>query len=331
MDLTQAYRALDPLAPLTPDSDYYVARPNNPMDRVRVDLKLSDRQRHYLLTGHRGTGKTTELRRLASTLRGERDVLLVDVSEQAEVTESGLGRVLETAIVGSLGETGVLSPDAVLDNITSRNVILFDGLERFVESDVVKILNGSVPAHAWPASMICTIPLSLYLASDFGEHARNFDRSIFLPGISVVDQEGVPEEKGLESLSSIVRRRTGEEVFTPEAFSHLALQSAGIHRELLQLAQRACVVAALDGATQVSHSHAEAAIREQRNEYSVVLRTGDFPILHALMQSKDLPGGSEASRLIRNQLIVAYANGTTWFDVHPILRPLIESRGPRWV
>ncbi len=351
MDLAQAFRALDPLSPLEAASDYYVQRPDNPMDRVCVDLKLSDRPRHYLLAGHRGTGKTTELRRLVDSLAGKHDVHFVDLGELAELARHDPSSVLAYATarilarqpialgVGAyefarmLKESKDPGIDSGLDRLSWRSandppiVVILDGLERLAgDNDIVLALTGPVPVHTWPVSVICTIPLSAYLSSTFGEHARHFDRSIFLPGITVIDHDGVANEGGLKALSSIIRRRTGEDTFTPDALSVLALQSAGIHRELLQLAQRACVVAALEGATQVSQAHALAAIAGQRNEYSIVLRTGDFPILQDLMRSKDLPGGSDTSRLIRNQLIVAYANGTTWFDVHPILRPLVEGR-----
>ncbi len=337
MDLTEAYRALDPLAPLEPDSKLYVRRPDNPMDRVCVDLKLSARPRHYLLAGHRGTGKTTELLRLSRSLQGQMDVVYVDVGESSTYIARDPGRVLDKAIAGKLGlkaSDDISGLGELLQSSAGRTssvVVILDGLERLSgDEDIMQALNYPIPVHTWPVSVICTIPLSLYLSSNFGEHARRFDRSVFLPGITILDREGVPNQQGMETLSSIIRRRTGEQTFTPEAGADLTLQSAGLHRELLQLAQRSCVVAALDDATQVTREHALAAIAEQRNEYSIVLRTADFPILQALMSSKDLVGGSDTSRLIRNQLIVAYANGTTWFDVHPILRPLIEGRGPRW-
>ncbi len=337
MDLTQAYRALDPLAPLKPGSKFYVPRPDNPMDRLGVDLMLSRRPRHYLVAGHRGTGKTTELRRLVHALQGKKEVAYVDAGWVAASSGSHEKGLLATAIAEQLELRADSSAADVFEYLFSRGtgkppkLVILDGLERLAgDEDVMRALNDPGPVHAWPVSVICTIPLSLFLSSSFGEHARLFDRSIFLPGITVSDREGVPNQHGVEALGSIIRRRSGEHTFSPEAFCDLALQSAGIHRELLQLAQRACVVAALEGVSQVKHEHALAAIAEQRNEYSVVLRTNDFPILQALMHSKNLPGGSDTSRLIRNQLIVAYANGTTWFDVHPILRPLIESRGPRW-
>ena len=334
MDLTQAYRALDPLASLEPGSVHYVQRPDNPMDRVGVDLKLSDRSRHYLLSGHRGTGKTTELRRLAHALQGERELVFVDVGEHVDSSSFDSSQVIEKALGIEVEIDSNLR--TILDHLRRVSldprgglppVVIIDGLERLArDKDVVRALNDPIPIHTWPVSVICTIPLSVYLSSQFGEHARNFDRSVFLPGITVVDRTGLPNDLGIEALSSIIRRRTGEHIFTPGAFPDLVFQSAGIHRELLQLAQRACVVAASEGASQITHEHVSAAIREQRNEYSVVLRTGDFPILRTLTSSKDLAGGPDTSRLIRNQLIVAYGNGTTWFDVHPIVRPLVEGK-----
>ncbi len=331
-DLTEVYRSLDPLSPLEPGSDLYVERPDNPMDRVAVDLKLSDRSRHYLLVGHRGTGKTTELQRLTHALAGDREILMVDVGEAAEPATADPEMTLAEAVQSSLARKYAADPPGTAEMLRSLSdrgisIVVFDGLERFQhDEDVLRALTRPTPVYAWPLSVICTIPLSLYLSEDLGEHTRHFDRAMFLPGIATFSRDGEPDDRGMEELASIIRCRAGEGTFQHEALRALVLHSAGIHRELLQLAQRACVVAALEGAARVSRAHAEAAIAEQRNEYSIVLRTRDYPLLEDVMESKQLRGGDDAARLIRNQLIVAYANGTTWFDVHPILRPLFERK-----
>ncbi len=356
IDLTEVYRSLDPLAPLEPDSELYVERSDNPMDRVAVELKLSDRPKHYLLAGHRGTGKTTELRRLAHALAGDREVFMVDVGEASELADGSesvladalalsLNRSIEPRAPGMNPHAPATSPLRLASEWlgalprrhlprrhlpraaeTLRNasdsgipiVVVFDGLERFQrDEDILRALSRPAPVYAWPMSVICTLPLSLYLSRDLGEYARHFERAIFLPGIA--------DDRG---FASIIRRRAGEGAFEPPALRTLVRHSAGIHRELLQLAQRACVVAALGGAARVSLAHAEAAVAEQRNEYSIVLRTRDYPLLAEVMETKQLRGGDDIARLIRNQLIVAYANGTTWFDVHPILRPLLERKVP---
>jgi AAA domain len=339
-DLREVYRALDPLSPLDPGSGLYVERPDNPMERVAVELELSDRPRHHLLVGHRGTGKTTELRRLANALAGKRDVLMVDVGEAANLTRKDFEEILLAAVRSSLDQQPLKHYHEILDWLQSRGragearaipiVVVFDGLERFQrDEDVLRALLTDFPdfppVYAWPMSVICTIPLSLHL-SHFEDYARHFDRTIFLPGISASGRNGDYNELGTRVLASIIVQRAGIDTFDPEAAGLLIRNSAGIHRELLQLAQRACVLAALGGAVRVTQAHAEAAIAEQSNEYSIMLRTGDYPVLADIMETKQLPGGSDVARLIRNQLIVAYANGTTWFDVHPILRPLLERK-----
>ncbi len=350
-DFTEVYRSLDPLAPLEPDSELYVERPDNPMDRLALDLRLSDRPRHYLLAGHRGTGKTTELRRLSYALGRDREVVTVDVGESTKLATADSEEILSEALRRSYYRrnqdvkdlVSVQSVDQWTRKLTGYGsqtgrdllhealsgggrpiLVVLDGLERFErDEDILRVLTRPTPVHGWPVSVICTIPLSLYLSDVLGEYARYFDRSIFLPGIAPFNRNGTISDYGVQSLASIVHRRVGKRAFTPEALQVVATSSAGIHRELLQLAQRACVVAALEGATEISVAHAEAAIAEQRNEYSVVVRSSDYLVLKDVRRLQQLQAGAKTARLLRNQLIVAYANGTTWFDIHPILGPLL--------
>ena len=73
-DLRQALNFLDPERSLqTPEQlrDWFVARPESPIDELAVLLEDTDDPQKVLFTGHRGSGKTTELAKLTERL-GER-------------------------------------------------------------------------------------------------------------------------------------------------------------------------------------------------------------------------------------------------------------------
>jgi Mg-chelatase subunit ChlI len=67
--LVKIYNAFDPKQPLEPDSRFYVTchevrGQENIINEVGRNITRSDQPKYQLYTGHRGVGKSTELRRL---------------------------------------------------------------------------------------------------------------------------------------------------------------------------------------------------------------------------------------------------------------------------
>lgn len=80
------WNAFDPFKPLQIDQmdRWYVERPHSPLRRLRADLSPDRNLQHALMFGHRSSGKTTELIRLAADLAAafpQYFVIWVDVSE----------------------------------------------------------------------------------------------------------------------------------------------------------------------------------------------------------------------------------------------------------
>ncbi|NKB67795.1 MAG: hypothetical protein GKR89_12095 [Candidatus Latescibacteria bacterium] len=70
-DLRAAINILDPERPLdTPErlANYYVSRPLSPLEELKMLLEDTDDPQKVLFTGHRGSGKTTELAKLVQEL-----------------------------------------------------------------------------------------------------------------------------------------------------------------------------------------------------------------------------------------------------------------------
>lgn len=76
VDWRHAYQALDPLTPVSPDFAEYCAPPEHPLGRLAATLRLNDRPGLYLVSGHIGTGKSTELLRLVKELEGTHECFL---------------------------------------------------------------------------------------------------------------------------------------------------------------------------------------------------------------------------------------------------------------
>ena len=90
-NLDQTYINLDPSRPLPGDSEFYVQRKNNPLDAMRKIL-LSDSllPPKILFSGHRGSGKSTELSRLMVQPEIQGKYLIVHYSVSDVLDPAGL-------------------------------------------------------------------------------------------------------------------------------------------------------------------------------------------------------------------------------------------------
>ena len=71
--LPEIMNLFDPRYPLAMDQldSYYVARPHAPLEPMKTYLKVTNQPAKVLFCGHRGSGKSTELMRLAKDLENE--------------------------------------------------------------------------------------------------------------------------------------------------------------------------------------------------------------------------------------------------------------------
>jgi hypothetical protein len=100
-DLEKALNLFDPRRPLQMDEldAYYVARPHAPLEPMKTYLRLTQQPVKVLFSGHRGSGKSTELMRLAKDLQNEffvvpfsaRSLNLADLSYVDVMSMLGLG------------------------------------------------------------------------------------------------------------------------------------------------------------------------------------------------------------------------------------------------
>jgi Cdc6-like AAA superfamily ATPase len=323
MDLKEAYRALDPARPLEPDSPFYVARPDNPVSRIIAELQMTDTSRRYLLTGHRGTGKTTEINRIAEALRPHFAIQTITADSPVSLRDM-IADNLRTAFLAPAGSEYLQPGLPSADELSAKpHLALIDGVDKLDLPDAISLCSEISKTHA---SMVCIIPLTLPLTERFGEIIQSVDAWHFLPSIDLWDRDGNQVWEGWKVCCEVITRRA--DVFTEKALDHLVENSAGIHRELLRLAQRACVFAAVGGKKTVGEEEVYRAVQDARNEYSLLLRSEDYDLLRRVEQTGQISGDPRLLRLVRDQLIVAYGGGSTWFTVHPIVRPLIpEPRG----
>ena len=92
-----AYQLFKPEEPLTKAEDlrdFYVPRSNSPVEDLTTFLEMEDDPAKFLLAGHRGSGKTTELRRLEQLLKSKYTVIWIDTETALDQYNIGYAEVV---------------------------------------------------------------------------------------------------------------------------------------------------------------------------------------------------------------------------------------------
>lgn len=96
-DLRRALNILDPESPLRTEEElreYFVARPLSPLTNLCLLLEASDDPQKVLFSGHRGSGKSTELAKLSHELQDR--FFIAMTAEQAMIDQSAVERAAQS-------------------------------------------------------------------------------------------------------------------------------------------------------------------------------------------------------------------------------------------
>jgi hypothetical protein len=135
---------------------------------------------------------------------------------------------------------------------------------------------------------------------------------------------------GLMVLQQVVAARYPQwrEIFETEALNRLAVSSGGDLREFFHLL-RLCLPAVRDDSdlplSAEAVAHAENALRNEMLPIPADHRTWLKRITHShepcLESDKDLP---ILAHFLDSRLVLNYRNGCDWYDVHPLLRGVVD-------
>lgn len=403
--LREAVNLLDPERHLaTPDEreNFFVQREDSPVDKLRVILELTDKPQKILFSGHRGSGKSAELSRLAQLLEDEfivvrfsakrtlnlSDLTHVDVlvsiglqlfqkaaelSEDLDLNPDLLRHVLEftkavsreefreetvgtdvsagfqallASVVskvstqdttrGTVREETQTRLKDLLDSIEDisqelkvkserRILIVVDDLDKADLDTARDLFYKRTRALTAPSvSIIYTFPIALQHHADFIQIRDYFSQVYSLPNIKTETQSGDPFPPGLDLLQSIITRRVAPDLFTEEALDLLTRMSSGIPRELILLARQSVLEALVNDKDEVDVVSVEEEVKNRVREYDVIIRNDQRDLLRTIRKTKEIDNLPEYRALLNNLSVLEYNNGDRWYDVHPLVRRLIE-------
>ena len=187
---------------------------------------------------------------------------------------------------------------------------------------------GGASLRAPACKVIYTVPLALFHTTEFGQVRVTFDNFFSLPNVTVNARDGKPDESGRNMLRELVHRRIVPDLITTEAVEQLVELSGGVLYELVALAKDACSFARVRRGERVDVEDVDRAASRLRNVFAGMLTDAYYrelwrihtDPLHRYINSPT------AQELVHNLSLLEYGDGDTWWDVHPVVRPLLEER-----
>ena len=116
------------------------------------------------------------------------------------------------------------------------------------------------------------------------------------------------------SANAFCPQRTGEAHGT---------SASRIPRELIALSRYATLEARKMGHPNITLEAVELAARRKRMDYEVLLTSTQLNLLRKIHETKIIENDEAHRALLHNLSALEYRNSRVWYDVHPLVEPLL--------
>lgn len=190
-------------------------------------------------------------------------------------------------------------------------------------------------------NIIYTFPVALYYNLKFNQIKPYFTQCYELPMIKVRNKDGAVNEEGMRVMRNIIAARMDLNLFEDaKILEDMILISGGVLRDLFLLIGEAAANADVYERPRIGADDWNKAYLRLKRDYDNNIadnRINDkqfypaenyYKVLADLAQNpqKQVEHSEEVMHLRQNLCILGY-NGENWYDVHPIVRDILSSRG----
>ncbi len=206
-------------------------------------------------------------------------------------------------------------------------LVVVDGLDKIPRTDQANLIFLDSRALRGPAcNIIYTVPMLIYNHPLFNELEDECE-SYFLPNVKLYEMSSDSKQykRGYEELQQIVDKRLKlfnlvvDDVFQKDALNMLIEKSGGVVRWFILMIRDAVKSAKRMDLDIVDRDAARKAVDRRAQKLTARLTREAITELRLVRKEKIPSGDKAASVLINSLLIVAYRNGDTWFDAHPLI------------
>lgn len=206
-------------------------------------------------------------------------------------------------------------------------LLIVDGLDKLpnIEQARAMFLESSALVGL-ACSVVYTIPLALYTDPAFRQRESEFGAAVVLPNIKLYERDGADHEPGYQFMTRLVDTRLEAiklkqaQVISDAQLRRLAHASGGVVRDFVGLIHDSFMPAY--GGNQplpLADTHINQAIADTRRALTSRL-TQKFKLeLQSIRSTRLVTGSEESAELLHGMLALAFCNGETWYDAHPLL------------
>lgn len=278
--MAEAYRRLDPIQSVDPNCEFYCHRPEKPLDRLELKLKFADRPGVYLVSGHIGAGKTTELTRILKGVPSQFAPIYIPVDSVLDATS--VDERLFLALIGMAIDRLSYSPDREADeicedfhkklnsahqydeaqrelspndlmrrakryrDITDRApIVVLDGFDKVPLAQIERLFTVVRRWETVPVTIVVTVPMS-FMFTPFSQNQTFFDETAVVPSILVERERGEPDYHGYRWFRKLLQLRRVDRYFARKAIDSLVYGTGGIIRSFLRAAREAVLTSIMD-------------------------------------------------------------------------------------
>ncbi len=376
-ELRRAYQDLS-VEPLTDPSDpRYVphSAASNTIQAIRSRLNpASGRGQIIFFSGHRGTGKSTELHRLANQLADEYTPIHLTIKDFADPANFGVVDYL-LAIGSAIAraepqktmarqfrsltiDLGLAAMDSVAfwpnptlraeirektgtrlqEMLTAINadlaamakqgkapVLVVDDLDKLSVDQALALYQGlGANLDKIACSSIHCVPLAMLQSPEIALLPEYHVEILRVLQISSITGELVQES--VDVLSSMITRRVPSTWFAEGSLAALAEASGGVLRDLIKLTSDCLVELEISGQNTTSRTMVWNVVNEQSVQRRITIDTDSMEALTAIHASHRISGMSPSTvaSLIDRSLVLVHSDAALWYQVHPLLSPMLE-------
>ncbi len=268
-------------------------------------------------------GKPTEILLDTSTL----DKISKDAQQEQSYKE-----VLKQTSKPGVGDMIGLLNEAIedIDLQTKKDVlVLVPDMDKISVENAKDLFTKSLRnLTRLPCFMVYTFPLMLKYDPDFISLFNNFNGIYYLSHFAIGDQYGHPNEKNRNKLKEIITKRMPSKLIYDDAIEKIVTLSGGIVFELVKLVRQCCIVSLMEKIDFIDEEVVDMAEQRIQNLYRIAYSKKELEQLLEIRQTKSLVNFEATKKLFNQMSYTEYGlDDQIWYDVNPILFPLLEELG----
>ncbi len=223
-------------------------------------------------------------------------------------------------------------------------LVIIDDLDKLDLSVVNHIYKDNIKALCLPGfRIIYTIPIAALRETALKPIIENEtnDQVVVMPVLKLFAKgdsrqpDAQPRQETFDILCKILQKRIQPDLIEPEIAKNIALNSGGVLRELIRIANECCRICLRlirrqpDGTVIINADILDQAINKIRNDFSLPLGSAEYKILQDTYQKSKPEDPKEQAflDLLHGLYVLEYRNSKNWYDVHPIVVELLRDEG----